>query len=129
MGCVDFPIPVQYYTKLYVVLLCNTVCMCTCLSMHVFVCHYYMFICVFTYAPARHFVCSNARSRGSTDESLDEDEESLLEVEDVTAYLRFNKEVCIYVHCFSFLIPVISTQSSIHRYKLLNEGLPTYLIA
>ena len=88
-----------------------------------------MFICVFTYAPVYLFVCSNARSRGSTDESLDEDEESLLEVEDVTAYLRFNKEVCIYIHFICFLIPVISTYSSIRRYKLLSEGLPTYLIA
>jgi len=47
---------------------------------------------------------SNARNRGSTDESLDEDEESLLEVEDVTAYLRFNKEVCIYI-VLNLLVP------------------------
>lgn len=35
---------------------------------------------------------NNVRNRGSTDESLDEDEENLLEIEDVAAYLRFNKE-------------------------------------
>ena len=67
---------------------------CVCVSL-VYV---YLSVYLSVYVPAHLFVCSNARSRGSTDESLDEDEESLLEVEDVTAYLRFNKEVCIYVY-------------------------------
>ena len=49
-------------------------------------------LCMRVYVCTLHYLyCS--RSRGSTDESLDEDEENLLEVEDVTAYLRFNKEV------------------------------------
>ena len=57
--------------------------------MCVFVC---MYVCSTRVCSTRLYY-SNTRNRGSTDESLDEDEESLLEVEDVTAYLRFNKEV------------------------------------
>ena len=59
-----------------------TVCVCVCTCA-------YMLTCMCSI----HLYYSNARNRGSTDESLDEDEESLLEVADVTAYLRFNKEV------------------------------------
>ena len=56
--------------------------MCACVFVHVCPCNNQCVLCY-----------SNSRNRSSTDESLDEDEESLLEVEDVTAYLRFNKEV------------------------------------
>lgn len=64
------------------------VCVCVCAYM----CVYVSSTCVCVCLTRLHY--SNTRNRGSTDESLDEDEESLLEVEDVTAYLRFNKEVC-----------------------------------
>lgn len=65
----------------------------------------YIHVCVWHIRSLHYYCYSNTRSRGSTDESLDEDEESLLEVEDVTAYLRFNKEV----RCsdsFCLLIPL-----------------------
>ena len=52
-----------------------------------------MIVCVDTVLMCSGYGSSkNSIISGST-ESLDDDEENLLEVEDVGAYLRFNKEV------------------------------------
>lgn len=70
---------------------------------------------------------SNTRNRSSTDESLDEDEENLLEVEDVTAYLKFNKEVRLLVSFYqpsSFLIPM--TVAHTCAYKCLLTSIVDY---
>ena len=86
--------------------------MCVSVCLSVCACVIIVFSCICLYVPAHIFLNSNTRSRGSTDESLDEDEDNLLEVDDVTAYLRFNKEVCTYVHCFYSLIPMTTTHST-----------------